>query len=142
MPLFKWLLSQQETLLTQYPICTVDPDGDSEMLSSSESGSISGTRTPTEPRDRYVPASELSPPGSQEAPATQTGVAHSTNSPPMSVFDKPSESKIIETDSTKQSKHMLNDQPGASWKNQRAQEEYERAWDQVLDKDFNLGTST
>jgi len=118
---------------------TVDLDGDSEMLSSSESDSVSATRTPTEARDPYVASSELSPPHSQEPAALQPSVAPSTNSPPLSVSDRPPESKAFGTDFKDQPKHMINDQPGASWKNQRAQEEYERAWDQVLDKDFSLG---
>ncbi|KAL4913644.1 hypothetical protein BDW62DRAFT_192068 [Aspergillus aurantiobrunneus] len=99
-----------------------DPDGDSQMASSPESNqSFSdvdvGTRTPTHhtqaTNPQFAGASELSPPGSQ---SQSTG-------------------GMVKTDAGTTGSGK---QPGASWMNKRAEEEYQRAMEYVVDLDFNL----
>lgn len=101
----------------------VDLDGDSEMASSPESEHDSqlGSRTPTDKArgSRFV-GSELSPPGSQTRQAPE----------PLGLrFDKGTTKK----DAVKEA-----DKPGASWMNKRSEEEYQRAMEYVVDKDFSL----
>lgn len=97
------------------------------MASSPESNrSLSdgeaGSRTPTQATNAQLKdASELSPPGSQSQP---TGGMDSI------AKDKPSV-EAGTTDSTQQA--------GASWMNRRAEEEYQRAMEYVIDLDFSLG---
>ncbi|KAL4808304.1 hypothetical protein BDV18DRAFT_134658 [Aspergillus unguis] len=105
-----------------------DPDGDSQMASSPESNrSLSdveagpGSRTPTQTTNaQFAGTTELSPPGSQSHPTG--GMADIT--PGYSGFDGAA------TDTSQQ--------PGASWMNKRAQEDYQRAMEYVVDLDFNL----
>ncbi|KAL1964712.1 hypothetical protein VTN77DRAFT_6738 [Rasamsonia byssochlamydoides] len=106
---------------------STDIDGDSEMLSSSGSASPSGARTPTETRAHFT-GSELSPPGSQ------TTLQHGGTG--AAGFEKIGESQTP-TDGKAQTTEQ-KEQPGASWMNQRAQEEYQRALESVVDKDFSL----
>ncbi|PLB55100.1 hypothetical protein P170DRAFT_432641 [Aspergillus steynii IBT 23096] len=96
------------------------------MASSPESaqlpsdGSQAGSRTPTRTTSN-PPAgglSELSPPGSQTQP-TFTNVGSSVPG-------------------TTPGSTAPEDQPGAMWLNKRAEEEYQRAMEFVVDKDFNL----
>ncbi|KAH8428155.1 uncharacterized protein LDX57_005860 [Aspergillus melleus] len=107
-------------------MATTDPDGDSQMASSPESahipsdGSQAGSRTPTRniPNPPVGGLSELSPPGSQ----TQTTSSKLGSGAP----------------GTKSGSTAPEDQPGAKWLNKRAEEEYQRAMELVVDKDFNL----
>ncbi|KAL2866522.1 uncharacterized protein BJX67DRAFT_355024 [Aspergillus lucknowensis] len=106
-----------------------DADGDSQMASSPESSrSLSdaeepkpGSQTPTRPSQttfsQFAGASELSPPGSQ----TQN---------PANILDLGKGATSTEDEST--------EQPGASWMSKRAQEEYQRAMEYVIDQDFSL----
>ncbi|KAL5337956.1 hypothetical protein BJX70DRAFT_399224 [Aspergillus crustosus] len=105
-----------------------DPDGDSQMASSPESDhSISdadaGTRTPTHHTQSTLPqfagASELSPPGSQSQ--ATAGLSDFAKAIPTTEGAAPEAN-----------------QPGASWMNKRAEEEYQRAMEYVTDLDFNL----
>ncbi|KAJ5823347.1 hypothetical protein N7447_005687 [Penicillium robsamsonii] len=108
-----------------------DPDGDSTMTSSVDSirpddGARTGARTPTgtnQPSSAGVDVSELSPPGSQtkqEADASVgdigTALEHGRGLPAEKTF----ESNV------------------AAWKSKRAQEDYQRAMEYVVDKDFKL----
>ncbi|CBF81662.1 uncharacterized protein ANIA_10696 [Aspergillus nidulans FGSC A4] len=82
-----------------------------------------GSRTPTQQiqttSPQFAGASELSPPGSQTQPAG--GIANITQG-------------ISGTEEgTEESQH-----PGASWMNKRAEEEYQRAMEYVIDLDWNL----
>lgn len=107
------------------------------MLSSSGSESPVGARTPT-----FDKATELSPPGSQTAShhesfggasnalGSTSGAGASTSSFP-SAFDK------LAGEGSK-SGAQGKDAPGASWNNQRAQEEFNRALENVVDRDFSL----
>ncbi|KAJ9198994.1 hypothetical protein DTO166G4_7325 [Paecilomyces variotii] len=110
---------------------SADPDGDSEMVSSPESEDLhqpsspqpTGTRTPTNGGTHFN--SELSPPGSQKAsePAARPGgMTFTTGS---EAVDRKGDSKTTE-------------KPGASWMNKRAEEEYQRALENVVDRDFSL----
>ncbi|KAL4945405.1 hypothetical protein BDV06DRAFT_184838 [Aspergillus oleicola] len=111
---------------------TTDPDGDSQMASSPESNhSLSdidaGTRTPTQTTNPSAQfnggASELSPPGSQTQTSSDMGNLNS--SAKGSGPDGRSGADSAQ-------------QPGASWMNKRAEEEYQRAMEFVVDLDFNL----
>ncbi|OJJ49412.1 hypothetical protein ASPZODRAFT_157806 [Penicilliopsis zonata CBS 506.65] len=105
-----------------------DPDGDSEMASSSESDNVlsddSGpdSRTPTKIRPGFA-ASELSPPGSQ----TQASGESNTET---------SFGKIIGAATSGSA--TQEEQLGASWMTKRAEEEYQRAWEYVIDRDLSL----
>ncbi|KAL4965086.1 uncharacterized protein BDV14DRAFT_62434 [Aspergillus stella-maris] len=110
-----------------------DPDGDSQMASSPESShSLSdidaGARTPTQTTNPSAQfnggASELSPPGSQTQVSTGMGDLDS------SATGTGPEGGWSGTDAAQQ--------PGASWMNKRAEEEYQRAMEFVVDLDFNL----
>lgn len=116
-----------------------DIDGDSEMLSSSGSASPAGARTPTETRQQFA-GSELSPPGSQtRSQHGVTGQATASSTGGAGGFEKTGESHTP-TDGKAQTTEQ-KEQPGASWMNQRAQEEYQRALESVVDKDFSLRKS-
>ncbi|KAL2839954.1 hypothetical protein BJY01DRAFT_22629 [Aspergillus pseudoustus] len=109
-----------------------DPDGDSQMASSPEShhtlsdveDSQPGSRTPTRlseaTRPHFAGASELSPPGSQPQDTSARGDFGS--------IIPNSESGTAD----------VSQQPGASWMNKRAEEEFQRAMEYVVDQDFNL----
>ncbi|OKL60124.1 hypothetical protein UA08_04675 [Talaromyces atroroseus] len=111
---------------------SADLDGDSEMLSSSESASPAGARTPTFDK----PAAELSPPGSQTASHHESGGA-SLGSPFTSSLNKLAADRATAATATGTSS-QVKEAPGASWNNQRAQEEYNRALESVVDNDFSL----
>ncbi|CAG8906535.1 unnamed protein product [Penicillium egyptiacum] len=110
-----------------------DPDGDSTMTSSIESilpddGTRTGARTPTgtaQASSAGADVSELSPPGSQtkqEAGAFLGDIGSALEQRGGQSAEKTSDSNI------------------AAWKSKRAQEEYQRAMEYVVDKDFKLGT--
>lgn len=86
-----------------------------------------GARTPTHNAQTAAPTSELSPPGSQpqQIPDISTTTDHRplTDVEAVNILEKGLE------------------QPVAAWKSKRSQDEYQRAMEQVIDKDFNLSTS-
>ncbi|KAJ6129739.1 hypothetical protein N7512_002519 [Penicillium capsulatum] len=107
-----------------------DLDGDSEMASSADSvhsdsdGVRNGAHTPTNARvTSAAAASELSPPGSQSQ--TIPGISAASD---LHAMD-PGPGQIPSKGS---------DGPAAAYKRIRAQEEYDRAMEFVIDKDFNL----
>jgi hypothetical protein len=106
------------------------------MMASSGSGS-SVPETPTEAQTRFT-GPEISPPASQKTlqPVAESQAAVSTKL----TFEKKGEGKISVEGKTQASQHqpLQQDQPGASWMNKRAEEEYQRALESVVDKDFNL----
>ncbi|PGG99404.1 hypothetical protein GX51_06338 [Blastomyces parvus] len=119
----------------------LDPEGDSEMLSSSESSQNSEPQTPTGGRIADVtsnfPSSELSPPGSQDAAG-----AGSTK---MEYNDTQTEYAVVTPDDAAsgdtrdhQSSAICRAEPGASWKNKKAEEECQRVLEMVVDRDFSL----
>ncbi|KAJ5476480.1 hypothetical protein N7475_002209 [Penicillium sp. IBT 31633x] len=108
-----------------------DQDGDSTMTSSVDSirpddGGRAGARTPTgaaQTSAAGVDVSELSPPGSQtrqEATAPISGIGTTLEGRGGQAADRTSEPMI------------------AAWKSKRAQEDYQRAAEFVIDKDFSL----
>ncbi|PYI12473.1 hypothetical protein BO78DRAFT_392320 [Aspergillus sclerotiicarbonarius CBS 121057] len=113
-----------------------DLDGDSQMASSPESShapsedSHPGARTPTNKLPSARPpfgGSELSPPGSQPHASTLGGQGKSF---PPGLIDSPLATQTQQADQ--------QTAPGASWMNKRAEEEYQRAMEYVIDQDFNL----
>lgn len=104
---------------------------------ASSSGSVSdapgtGTRTPT--GNQQAPsasalaaaASELSPPGSQ----------------PHKIAHMPPLHKVKTTDASPvKTAKKTSEVPIGEWRSKRSQEEYQRAYDSVIHKDFNLGMS-
>ncbi|OAX79733.1 hypothetical protein ACJ72_05944 [Emergomyces africanus] len=125
---------------------SADLDGDSEMLSSSESSQNSEPQTPTANRAAVetanFPSSELSPPGSQDATGadttkmeygdTQTEYAVSTSSHVGSDGASGSDGR------DQASSAISRAEPGSSWNNKKAEEEYQRALEIVVDRDFSL----
>jgi hypothetical protein len=117
-------------------------DGDSEMRSSPEesetdpfpSTNAANNHDPVTPTDNTLSPidklkmAELSPPTSQDPPGLD-GLAEPQLPFTLSGLDdiKPKEMKM--------------DEPGASWKNKKAQEDFQRAWSDVVDKDFSLSRS-
>ncbi|GLI75264.1 hypothetical protein PoHVEF18_003517 [Penicillium ochrochloron] len=107
-----------------------DADGDSEMASSvgsphSDSDGVdTGARTPTHNTQAAAPTSELSPPGSQ--PQQIPDISSAT--------DYRSRTEVEPGNLPGKGPEL----PVAAWKTKRAQDEYQRAMEQVIDKDFNL----
>ncbi|KAJ5496120.1 hypothetical protein N7539_001236 [Penicillium diatomitis] len=105
-----------------------DPDGDSDMNSSigstpSESDALdSGARTPTHNRSNMDAPSELSPPGSQPQQMIDASTA-----------DDKGMSSLVESQAGD-----IPELPGTAWNNKRAQDEYHRAMEHVVDQDFSL----
>ncbi|KAJ5168235.1 uncharacterized protein N7482_003829 [Penicillium canariense] len=106
-----------------------DRDGDSEMASSvgsphTDSDRVeAGACTPTH-HAQIATASELSPPGSQ--PQQIPDISTTTEFRHLGEAD------------VGQPPDKNTDPPIAAWKSKRAQDEYQRAMEQVIDKDFNL----
>ncbi|CAG7996661.1 unnamed protein product [Penicillium salamii] len=105
----------------------IDQDGDSTMTSSVDSirpdeSARAGARTPTGTDDPSSPGlnrSELSPPGSQaQGPGTSVAEQRTLESRPGPAAE-----------------------PVASWNTKRAQEDYQRAMEFVVDRDFSLRMS-
>ncbi|GAQ33957.1 hypothetical protein ABZX51_002998 [Aspergillus tubingensis] len=123
-----------------------DPDGDSQMASSPESShglsedSHPGTRTPTNkltnPRPPPFGGSELSPPGSQTQTATLNTQGQMAFN--QSLIDSPLATQTTQQVQQQQQQAQQMDAPGAAWMNKRAEEEYQRAMEYVVDHDFNL----
>lgn len=83
-------------------------------------GTDNGARTPTQHANAV--ASELSPPESQPQ---QIPALSATNDFKGAALDGQTDSQGLE-------------QPVAAWKSKRAQDEYQRAMEHVIDKDFSL----
>lgn len=133
LPISTSILTIHARIWTNALLDYTDLDGDSEMLSSSGSESPIGARTPT-----FDKPTELSPPGSQTASHHESsgGVGNALGSAAGTSSFTPAFEKLA-GDSSK-SATQGKDAPGASWNNQRAQEEFNRALENVVDKDFSL----
>ncbi|EDN03658.1 predicted protein [Histoplasma mississippiense (nom. inval.)] len=126
---------------------STDPEGDSEMLSTSESSQSSEPQTPTggqiADETSNFPSSELSPPGSQDATGAeptkmeygdvQTDYAAVTASQHITGDGAGSGASW-----DNQSSAIARAEPGSSWNNKKAEEEYQRALEIVVDRDFGL----
>ncbi|MCJ1284728.1 hypothetical protein MMC26_004064 [Xylographa opegraphella] len=128
-----------------------DKDRDSQMLSSdsgNESDSMfpsaSDPPTPQNPGSNtleHFRSSQLSPPNSQDP------INMNRNEMQEDLMDM-SEQQLGELSSGGMSSTMgvtineeskdAENEPGWAWKNQKAMDDYQRAMDQVLDKNFNL----
>ncbi|PGH00478.1 hypothetical protein AJ80_09169 [Polytolypa hystricis UAMH7299] len=152
---------------------SADPEGDSEMLSSSPdtSSELSNPQTPTttfhahghghghnngpsssSAAPTFPASSELSPPGSQDATTTTT-----TNTNTMGAEDGMT-MDYTQTTTTGNEGFLTSGvlaaegvgvgvgaalpialaEPGASWNNKKAEEEYQRAMEYVVDLDFSI----
>lgn len=95
-----------------------------DSLHTDSDGAAAGARTPTYfAHASAAAASELSPPGSQ--PQQIPDISATT------------EFKEVSGDVAQKSR-AGSEHPVASWQTKRAQEEYQRAMEHVVDKDFNL----
>lgn len=126
-----------------------DYDGDSQMASSPESSSQPGTRTPTTnlPPDTNTntPAltatgtAELSPPGSQQQVHRKAG--GQTGGGVGMERSAPAAATTAAGYPQQQQQPSLQRRPGESWMNKRAEDDYLRAMESVVDKDFSLSKS-
>lgn len=95
-----------------------------DSVHTDSEGARNGAHTPTNAQvTSEAAASELSPPGSQSQ--NIRGLS-STSELKTAGLDLP------------QLPGKGSEAPAAAWKNKRAQEEYLKAMDHVIDKDFNL----
>lgn len=107
---------------------------DSIHTDSDGAGHGNGARTPTRQvhaSTAAAAASELSPPGSQ--PTLTDPI------PNLATFG--GVEALKDSDSIQQGNGQPFDVPVAAWKSKRSQEEYQRAMDNVIDRDFNLSMS-
>ncbi|KAK2804156.1 hypothetical protein FQN50_006698 [Emmonsiellopsis sp. PD_5] len=138
---------------------SADRDGDSEMLSSSESSPDSEPQTPTGTsragQPSNFPTSELSPPGSQEPsgprfpkPEFLDAPDKSLRLPRMEYMDGTKgegESAQVGAEGSEvweeeeQGSSAAREQPGQAWlNNKKADEDFQRAMEYVVDRDFSL----
>lgn len=116
-----------------------DYDGDSQMASSPES-SLPGTRTPTTSNPAYANTStpaqaatgmgELSPPGSQQQAHRTAGGRTMSGGGGVEL--------AAASGSQQKQQQSQQRRPGETWMNKRAEDEYHRAMESVVDKDFSL----
>lgn len=120
---------------------TADVDGDSEMRSSPEESetdlfpptNAANPNDPATPTDNHLSPidklkmAELSPPTSQDPPG-QDGAA---DAPTTFTLSNLEDHRVTGMNKDK-------DEPGVAWKNKKAQEDFQRAYADVVDKDFSL----
>lgn len=128
----------------------LDADGDSQMRSSSDedesealfpSDSIPQKQNPTS----STFTSELSPPASQDAPEEsgfQDEEMDLTGSHDAATLNKwgGGPKNALNTTVRKDEDETKGEEqePGYAWNNQKAKDDFHRAWDQVTDKNFSL----
>lgn len=128
----------------------LDADGDSQMRSSSDedesealfpSDSLPQKQNPTS----STFTSELSPPASQDAPDESglqdeemdlTGSHDAATLNKWGGGSKNSLNNIVGKDDDESKGE--EQEPGYAWNNQKAKDDFLRAWDQVTDKNFSL----
>jgi len=126
-----------------------DVDGDSAMRSSpSDSGaeetnlfpSTNDPATPTPDLGHIGQAAELSPPTSQDPPMPGDGNVAMDMGGEEAMMNNITgeEERAINGIKGLRTKDDEREAPGGTWKTKRAQEEYQRAMESVVDKDFNL----
>lgn len=109
------------------------------MLSSSSSDT-SNPQTPTGARAhnlKSAAAGELSPPGSQGPPGQDTPG-------PFGTEDGRGTRSMLNTETAKnqatdKGSSVVRGEPGASWMNKKAEDEYKRASEHLVDQEFRLG---
>ncbi|KAI4742872.1 hypothetical protein E4T50_06739 [Aureobasidium sp. EXF-12298] len=132
-----------------------DNDGDSLM----QSGNSSPKPSTPNAQIRSIAISDLSPPNSQGVPlpvdmptvAPSTSGANMNGKRPISSIDHSQESQggvsltaAVPTDasiraSTSYQYTQPEDAPGYAWKNKKAQDDFGRAWDSLVDKNRKIG---
>lgn len=146
---------------------SIDAQGDSHMHSSSSEDNDSDTMFPNDqqqeqrpPGSNLVHSSELSPPHSQEALGSDRvlDLGHNQNDAmDTDVCDVLDDSLFgdsqkelgdaqgssmsaeqLPVDSYISSEHTKKAEPGWAWKNRKARDEYNRAMENVIDKNFSL----
>jgi hypothetical protein len=117
------------------PTSSFDAEDEADLFPDS----TTATSNPLVQNDHLNAAApgELSPPrsqGSEEPEAAPIGMLNEdTNGHPSMDYR---EEKMAGTNGDSRGQDPAK--PGSGWNNKRAQEEFQRAWDTVLDKDFSL----
>ena len=106
---------------------------DDAMFPGSKKSNSSAPIRPQTPQNDHLNASA---PGELSPPRSQTNDMRSSFTNGTSLIDEPivTTSRSINVGSEK----AVTDQPGMGWKNKKAQEEMNRSWEFVVDKDFSL----
>ncbi len=126
-------MEADDSMASTTPSSNSNPAPDNEFeddnlfpgASNPSSTSIIRPQTPQNDHLNAAAPGELSPPRSQTQdtqPATNGSYA----------------ADDMNMGATDQVEQKQEDKPGAGWKSKKAQEEMHRAWDYVVDKDFNL----
>jgi hypothetical protein len=109
---------------------TADLLDENTLFPGSNNGTSTGPVRPQTPQNDHLNASapgELSPPRSQTY-ETRSSFTNGT-------YDAPTNAQPT---ANMGNEKTIADQPGQGWKNKKAQEEMQRSWDSVVDKDLNL----
>lgn len=149
--IFYFRLSQVELLRINFKL---DADGDSQMRSSSDEEDESEALFPSDslPQKQNPTSStftsELSPPASQDAPdesSFQDEEMDLTGSHDVATLKKwvggPTNSLNSIVGKDEDEMKGEEQEPGYAWNNQKAKDDFHRAWDQVTDKNFSLRES-
>jgi hypothetical protein len=140
------------------PNSPFDPDGDSLMQSGDS------TPKPSTPNAqiRSIALSDLSPPNSQGVPlpvdmptvAPAASGANMNGKRPISSIDQSQElqggvslAAAIPTDASIRATSTYQytqpeDAPGYAWRNKKAQDDFNRAWDSLVDKNRKIGSTS
>lgn len=129
------MAASRDAEMNSSPTSSFDAEDEADLFPES----TAGTLNPLVQNDHLNAAApgELSPPrsqGSEEPEAATTSMMHDeTNGHPPIDYR---EERMPGTNGDSRGQDPAK--PGSGWNNKRAQEEYQRAWDTVLDKDFSL----
>lgn len=132
---------QRESIL----IVFLDPDGDDQMQASSPSthGDDSDSMFPIGDESLNAPPTlqdditgDLSPPHSQDLPQVDGDEAMDLSGDHIGAMGTDSQGRGLQIDPAQGLEQ--SSAPGASWNNPKAREEFQRAWNSVVDKKFNL----
>lgn len=119
----------------------IDPQGDSQMHSSSSEDNDYDTMFPNEQQQGQLHSSELSPPHSQDPIASsQIDIANDDvmDTVLLEVQGSSGPADQLSIGSLLSNENTQRSEPGWAWKNKKAREEHARALEQVVDKAFSL----
>ena len=108
-------------------------NGDTDLFPDADNSTTANTGRPLTPQNNHLNAAapgELSPPQSQSTSQAVPGITANGTAEGVDRF-------FAESD-TMGAPQPAEDAPGAGWKSKRAQEEYQRAMETVVDRDFSL----
>ncbi len=113
-------------------------DDDAMFPGSKNVANTSAQVRPQTPQNDHLNAAapgELSPPrsGANETRPSYTNGTYADNGNVAGASAAASSAAVLPAE-----KNTVNDQPGMGWKNKKAQEEMQRSWDYIVDKDFSL----